>query len=163
RRRDRTAQRRYRLWRARPQAPLAAGPGPGPRLPFTGEQRQGVREGMSETGSRGPDASPQAGPPAGARGGGPARPAPRPGRGRRRRRVLAAGAAMVVAAAGVTIAVTGPFAGAGHAGGGLAAGGYPTSLSAIARRLLQAQTNVSATLGYAGSYTVTGHGGTLTW
>src|SRR5215472_8661086 len=67
------------------------------------------------------------------------------------------------AAAGVAVAVTGPFSGAGHAGGGAAASGYPTSLSAIARRLLVSQTSVPATLGYAGSYTVTGHGGTLTW
>ena len=91
---------------------------------------------------------------------------PDPGRGprRRRRRVVAGGAAVVVAAAGVAVAVTGPFAGAGQAGGGAAAGGYPTSLSAIARRLLVSQTNVSATLGYAGSYTVAGHGGgTITW
>jgi hypothetical protein len=89
---------------------------------------------------------------------------PEPGRGgRRRRRRVLAGAAVVVAAAGVTIAVTGPFAGTGHAGGGAAASGYPTSLSTIIRRLLVSQTNVSATLGYAGSYTVTGHGGTLTW
>jgi hypothetical protein len=90
---------------------------------------------------------------------------PDPGRGRRRRRrVLAGGAAAVVAAAGVAAAVTGPFAGAGHAGGGAAASGYPASLSTIARRLLQSQTNMSATLGYAGSYTVTGHGGgTITW
>jgi hypothetical protein len=90
---------------------------------------------------------------------------PDPGRGGRRRRrvVLAGGAAAVVTAAGVAVAVTGPFAGAGHAGGGAAASGYPASLSAIARRLLQAQTNVPATLGYAGSYSVTGHGGTLTW
>jgi len=87
---------------------------------------------------------------------------PGPGRGRRRR-LLLGGAAAVVAAAGVAVAVTGPFAGAGHAGGGAAAGGYPTSLSAIARRLLQSRTSVSATLGYAGSYSVAGRGGTLTW
>jgi Putative peptidoglycan binding domain len=89
---------------------------------------------------------------------------PEPGRGRhRRRRVLAGGAAAAVAAAGVAVAVTDPFAGAGHAGGG-AASGYPTALSAITRELLQARTSVPATLGYAGSYTVTGHGGgTITW
>src|SRR5215471_6005665 len=89
---------------------------------------------------------------------------PEPGRGRRRRRwVLVGGAAAVVAAAGVAVAVTGPFAGTGHAGGG-AAGGSAASLSAIARRSLQSQTSVPATLGYAGSYTVTGHGGgTITW
>jgi hypothetical protein len=77
--------------------------------------------------------------------------------------VRAGGAAVVVAAAGVAVAVTGPFGGAGHSGGGAAASGYRTSLSTVTQRLLQAQTSVSATLGYAGSYTVAGHGGTLTW
>src|SRR5215472_8532790 len=115
---------------------------------------------MSETVSRVRDAGGRADPRAAA---GPGVPAgPEPGRGRRRRRVLAGGAAVVVAA-GAAIAVTDPFSGAGHAGGGAAASGYPTSLSAIARRLLVSQTSVPATLGYAGSYTVTGHGGTLTW
>jgi hypothetical protein len=120
---------------------------------------------MSETVSRVRDASGQADTQTSA--GVSVAAGPEPGRGRRRgRRVLVGGAAVaVVAAAGVAVAVTGPFAGAGHAGGGPAAGGgYPTSLSAIARRLLQSQTSVSATLGYAGSYTVTGHGGgTITW
>jgi Putative peptidoglycan binding domain len=118
---------------------------------------------MSETVSRGRDASRQADTRAAAGMSFPAGPEPGRGGRRRRRRVLAAGAAVVVAAAGVAVAVTDPFAGTGHAGGGAAASGYPTSLSAIARRLLQSQTNVSATLGYAGSYTVTGHGGTVTW
>src|SRR5262245_26792664 len=116
---------------------------------------------MSETVSRGRDASRPADPRAAAGASVPARPDR--GRARRhRRRVLAGGAAAVVAA-GVAVAVTGPFAGAGHAGGGPAASGYPTALSAITQRLLQSQTSVNATLGYAGSYTVTGHGGTLTW
>ena len=119
---------------------------------------------MSETVSRGRDASRQADPDSRAAAGMSLPGGPDPGRGRRRRRrVLAGGAAAVVAAAGAAVAVTGPFAGAGHAGGGAAASGHPTSLSAIARRLLVSQTNVSATLGYAGSYTVAGHGGTLTW
>jgi hypothetical protein len=119
---------------------------------------------VSETVSRGRDASRRADTRAAAGMSVPAEPDPgRGGRRRRRRVVLAGGAAAVVAAAGVAVAVTGPFSGAGHAGGGAAASGYPASLSAIARRLLQSQTNVSATLGYAGSYTVTGHGGTLTW
>jgi hypothetical protein len=113
---------------------------------------------MSETVSRGRDASRQADPRAAAGMSVPAGPDPGRGGRRRRRRVVLAGAAAVVAAAGVTIAVTDPFAGTGHAGGGPAASGYPTSVSTIARRLLQSQTNVSATLGYAGSYTVTGHG-----
>src|SRR5215471_9580018 len=116
---------------------------------------------MSETVSRVRDASGRADPRAAAGLGVPA--GPEPGRGRRRRRVLVGGAAAVVAAAGVAVAVTGPFAGTGHAGGG-AAGGSAASLSAIARRSLQSQTSVPATLGYAGSYTVTGHGGgTITW
>jgi len=51
---------------------------------------------------------------------------PEPGRGRRRRRVLLGGAAAVVAAAGVAAAVTDPFTGASHAGGGATARGYPT-------------------------------------
>src|SRR5215468_12572139 len=117
---------------------------------------------MSETVSRGREASRQADARAAAGLSVPA--GPEPGRARRRRRrVLAGGAAAVVAAAGVAVAVSGPFGGAGHAGGGPAAGGYPTAVSVVARRLLQAQTSVPATLGYAGSYTVTGHGGTLTW
>jgi hypothetical protein len=82
---------------------------------------------MSETVSRGRDASRQADPRAAATAG----VTPRRGRGRR---VLAADAAAVVAA-GVAVAATGPFTGAGHAGGG-AASGYPTSLSVVARRLL---------------------------
>jgi Putative peptidoglycan binding domain len=87
------------------------------------------------------------------------------GRGGRRRRrgVLLAAAAAAVAAAAV--AVTGPFAGAGHRGGGAAAGGYPVALSAVTRRpLLESQNRVNATLGYAGSYQVSGQGGgTITW
>ena len=83
---------------------------------------------------------------------------------RRRRRVLLGGAAIVAAAAGITIAVTDPFTGAGHTGGGGAPNDYPTSLSTVTRQLLQSQTSVNATLGYAGSYSVTGHGGgTITW
>ena len=118
---------------------------------------------MSETVSRGRDASRRADTRAAAGMSVPAGPDPGRGGRRRRRRVVLAGAAAVVAAAGVAVAVAGPFAGAGHAGGGAAASGYPTALSAITQRLLQSQTSVSATLGYAGSYTVTGHGGTLTW
>jgi hypothetical protein len=78
--------------------------------------------------------------------------------------VLLGGTAAVVAAAGVAVAVTGPFPGAGHPGGGAAASGYPTSLSTVTRQLLRSQTRVNATLGYADSYSVTGRGGgTITW
>jgi len=92
----------------------------------------------------------------------------RGGRRRRRRRGVLLAAAAVAAAgagAGAAVAVTGPFAGAGHPGGGAAAGGYPVALSAVTRRpLLESQTRVNATLGYAGSYQVSGQGGgTITW
>ncbi len=89
---------------------------------------------------------------------GPAQPRPH----RRRRRVLLAGAAAGVAAAGAAIAITAPFGGpATPAAAGNAAG---TSLAAITQQLLQSQTSVNGTLGYAGSYNVAGHGGgTITW
>jgi Putative peptidoglycan binding domain len=78
--------------------------------------------------------------------------------------VLLGGAATVAAAAGIAIAVTDPFTGAGHTGGGAAANGYPTALSTVTRQLLQSQTSLNATLGYADSYSVTGSGhGTVTW
>jgi hypothetical protein len=116
---------------------------------------------MSETVSRVRDASRRAD--AGAAAGMSVPAGPEPGRGRRRRRRVLAGGAAAGVAAGVAVAVTGPFGGTGHAGGRAAASGYPTSVSTIARELLRSQTSVPATLGYAGSYTVTGHGGTLTW
>ena len=90
---------------------------------------------------------------------------PDPGRPprRRRRRMLLTAAAAGVAAAGVAIAVTAPFGGTAP-GQGAAGNTASTSLAAIARQLLQSQTSVNATLGYAGSYNVAGHGsGTITW
>jgi hypothetical protein len=93
----------------------------------------------------------------------PAEPDPGPrGRHRRRRRVLLGGAAAGVAAAGVAIAVTAPFGSPTAPGAaGTAAG---TSLAAVTLGPLQSQTSVNATLGYAGSYSVAGHGsGTITW
>src|SRR5262245_63667105 len=116
---------------------------------------------MSETVSRERDASRRADPRAAAGMSVPA--GPEPGRRRRRRRRVLAGGAAAVVAAGVAVAVTGPFAGTGHAGGGAAASGYPTALSAITRRLVEARTSGSATLGSAGSCTVSGDGGPLTW
>jgi peptidoglycan hydrolase-like protein with peptidoglycan-binding domain len=111
---------------------------------------------MSEMVSRGRDTSRQADTRAAAGAGVTPRPA-------RRRWVLAGGAVLAAAGAGVTVAVTGPFGGAGHAGGG-AGNGYRTALSTITRQLLRSQTRVNATLGYAGSYQVTGQGGgTITW
>jgi hypothetical protein len=84
----------------------------------------------------------------------------RRGRGRR----AAAGAVVVVlAAGGVAAWRAGVFDPNGSPGP--AAGGAPAPATAtVTRRDLTATTPVTATLGYAGSYTVTGRGGgTLTW
>ena len=90
---------------------------------------------------------------------------PDPGRRpRRRRRRVVAGAAAGVAAAGVALAVTGPFGGTAALGPGAAGNAAPASLAAVTRQPLQSQTSLNATLGYAGSYNVAGHGsGTITW
>jgi hypothetical protein len=82
---------------------------------------------------------------------------------RRRGGWAAAGLAVVLAAAGAASAWrAGVFSPAASSGTGQ---GAPATATAPVRRLdLSAVTQVSATLGYAGSYTVTGRGGgTLTW
>lgn len=78
-------------------------------------------------------------------------PAPnrRPGRGRRR--LVVAGAVIVVAATGTGVAVTDPFRGSSPAP---APGPQATALATVTRRSLSSQTPVSATLGYAGTYSV---------
>jgi len=76
----------------------------------------------------------------------PAGPARR-GRGR----LFAAGVVIVIAAGAVALAVADPFRGPGAPA---AAGPQPTALSPVARRSLSSQTQVNATLGYAGSYNV---------
>jgi hypothetical protein len=92
-------------------------------------------------------------------------PVPRGGtggghRGGRRRRVAAV--AVVVAAGSVAaLAVAGVFARPGHPGRG---GTRGTATQVVSRQTLISQTAVTATLGYAGSYTVTGRApGTVTW
>jgi hypothetical protein len=74
-------------------------------------------------------------------------------------RVVAAGLVVVVAG-GLGVAWT---AGAFSPGTSSGNGGLPApETQPVTLRPLSSQTPVSATLGYAGSYTVTGHGGTLT-
>ncbi len=108
---------------------------------------------MREAVSRGRDAAGHRDVPAA----GEAETAPRPVR---VRWVLAAG--LVVVAAG-TLAVAwsaGAFSSGTPAGnGGLVA----PATQPVTRQNLSSQTPVNATLGYAGSYTVLGHSGTLTW
>jgi hypothetical protein len=82
---------------------------------------------------------------------------------RRRRWVIATLAVLV--AAGAAIAVINPFDSGGRAAKGVVDNGYPTARATVARRSLSSQTNVTATLGYAGTYQVVNQarGGTYTW
>ena len=84
-------------------------------------------------------------------------------RGGRRRWVTAVVAGVVVLAAGsvAALAVAGVFSRPGHPGSG---GTRGTATGVVSRQTLISQTAVNATLGYAGSYTVTGRApGTVTW
>jgi hypothetical protein len=79
----------------------------------------------------------------------------------RRLRAVLAGA-VVLAAAAATLAIADPFASTASANG-VADNAYPTSLYTVARQDLSDQSQVSATLGYAGSYSVVNHAeGTVT-
>jgi HlyD family secretion protein len=78
-------------------------------------------------------------------------PAEQPGRPRRRWRLAAAAAVVAVAAAAAVIGVTRPFQGSGAPA---ASGEAATSLATVTRQSLSSQTQVNATLGYAGDYSV---------
>jgi hypothetical protein len=81
---------------------------------------------------------------------------------RGRGRLVALGVAVVVAAGAVSVWRSGMFTPTASPGSTPGAGAPMTA--AVVREDLSATTPVAATLGYAGSYTVTGQGGgTLTW
>jgi len=97
-----------------------------------------------------------------------------PGGPRGRRRwvtVTVAGVVVVLLVATGAVWLTGALRTHGPSGSGYGAGLYGTSTAPVRRETLSAQTAVSATLGYAGSYTVTVPGssspgsgpGTFTW
>ena len=112
---------------------------------------------MSETVSRGRDARRQADTVAAARAGGAQ---VRRGRGR----WAAAGAVVVVLAAGGVAAWRAGVFGPDGSPVAAAGGAPPAATRPVVREDLSATTAVTATLGYAGSYTVLGQGGgTLTW
>lgn len=67
---------------------------------------------------------------------------------------LLAGAAVLLLVIGVVVAVVDPFAGEASGGGGVVDNGSPTSTRRVERASLASQTQVSGTLGYAGSWTV---------
>jgi hypothetical protein len=83
-------------------------------------------------------------------------------RGRRRRVAVIVAGIVIAGGAGTAIAAqTGLFHGSGHAA---ASGNGNVSTATVTRRSLTSQHSVNATLGYAGSYTVTGKAtGTITW
>jgi hypothetical protein len=90
--------------------------------------------------------------------------------GGRRRRWLVVPVVVVVAGAVTGVALAAAFRGSGSPGRGNS--GYGTATATVARQTLTQQITVSATLGYTGSYSVTGKGGgasghgggaTLTW
>jgi len=70
----------------------------------------------------------------------------------RRRMLAAAGLALVVAV--VVLIAADPFAGGGRAGAGVLDNASATSLATVKRRSLSQQTQVSGTLGYAGSSSI---------
>lgn len=81
---------------------------------------------------------------------------------RGRRRWVILGVVVVVAAGAVSAWRTGVFSPAASSRTGQ--GAPPPATAAVTRQDISATTPVSATLGYAGSYPVRGHGdGTLTW
>lgn len=76
------------------------------------------------------------------------------GRRRRGRTVLTAGVAVALAATGGAVAGTHGVFGDGPRPAGVADNADPTGLAAVTRGTLSSQTQVGATLGYAGSYSV---------
>jgi hypothetical protein len=79
--------------------------------------------------------------------------------GRRRKRIVA-GAAVLLVAAGVAVALADPFVGSSPASSGVSDNAAATSLATVKRESLSQQTQVSATLGYAGASTVSVPAGT---
>src|SRR5215831_4016522 len=76
------------------------------------------------------------------------------------RRGLLAATAVVLLLVGVVVAVADPFAGKASRGGGVVDNGSPTSTRRVERTSLESQTQVSGTLGYAGTWTISVPSGT---
>jgi hypothetical protein len=82
----------------------------------------------------------------------------------RRRRALLIVSLVVVLAAVAVIAVVKPFSSSSGPVGGVAANADPTSVTTVSLEDITSQTEVSATLGYSGTYTVVDQAqGTVTW
>ena len=76
-----------------------------------------------------------------------------------RRRWLLAGVLVLVAAAATVVGVTNPFGTAPASTSAVTDNADPTSLATVTRQDLSSQTELSATLGYAGTYTVINQAG----
>jgi hypothetical protein len=77
--------------------------------------------------------------------------------------IVIAGTLILVGAA-LALVVANPFAGNGGTPGGLADNADPTSVATISQGDISSQTEVSATLGYSGTYDVVNQAqGTITW
>ena len=86
------------------------------------------------------------------------------GRRRPRRRTIVIAGTLVLAGAALALVVANPFAGNGGTPGGLADNADPTSVATISQGDISSQTEVSATLGYSGTYDVVNQAqGTITW
>ncbi len=82
----------------------------------------------------------------------------------RRRRVLLIASLVVVLAAVAILVVVEPFSGSTGPVGGVADNADPTSITTVSLEDITSQTEVSATLGYSGTYTVVNQAqGTVTW
>jgi hypothetical protein len=80
----------------------------------------------------------------------------------RRRQAVAIAAVLVVLAAGAVIVWRAGAFGS-HGSSGTGQGASPSATQPVVREDVSSTTPVTATLGYAGSYTVRGQGGALTW
>jgi hypothetical protein len=77
--------------------------------------------------------------------------------------IITVGGLALVGAA-LALVVANPFAGTGSTPGGLADNADPTSVTTISQGDISSQTEVSATLGYSGTYDVVNQAqGTITW
>jgi hypothetical protein len=97
----------------------------------------------------------------GAEGGTPDEPLGKPPTSRRR--LVVAVIVVALAGAGVAVGITRPLGNGPKSNIGVVDNSDPTSLAAVTRQNLSSQTQVSATLGYAGSYSVVNQAqGTIT-
>lgn len=79
---------------------------------------------------------------------------------RPRRRRIGAVAVVLLVVAGIVLAIVDPFNSTASSGAGVGDNSYPTAIATVKERSLTSQTQVNATLGYAGSYTISLPSGT---